>query len=661
MLLALVVAGLLSVGCKGRDPEATGRKVTAESKYDATEPIEDEGFRFALAHPGSGWKLLRKQDIRRMVPDAVAGATNGDGVFGSVIVERLPGIDLDTAVSIVTAQMTQAVTVSEDKFTFNGVAAHRGTYNVTLEGNEFRYQRISFLRGDYLYQLLAWGALAKTNDLHFAPFFSAFSLTEGEIEGQADDRPPVMQADGVTWQIRDGRFGSAVSGLRLTVPPSWRYLVGQELVQTNAEAELALANAQQGSYIAVISERQQGTDGLKLVEALHQGLAERIGPAAPGPTLTVAGEPLEFTRYSSDTTLEFLAGIYVRNGALTQILTWYPAPMREAAQADFATVLERMSLMTETERQQLGEQLAAREGVQWKVAKHSAFLGDEYRDFTHRLRWSQPKGLFTVWVGDEARAQAENSVLSLQAPLQSVYANLEVVAGQGSMTSQLHEKIASTLHDRRNDVVPLDSLMANRSFGTDTMAGVKFYYGLISAEHEGNAVVLTVWGPAAASGIEAAVDAILDGLSFPVVLPDTTLEDGRLTDHHHGVSVVGPTGWTHNDDKPAGMPFGRFLEWKKGRAELALLCVAAPGMSDDESWLASFTEQSMRDLLADRMTLGEPQSSAATLDGHPSRQLSYDDAQIEVVVRNSVLYMFIAAHVDASTRNAFRDSVRWHR
>ena len=69
--LALWLCGLLvlSSACKSReDPGATGTKVTAESEYDATEPLVDDNYRFRLVTPGPGWKLLHTVDIRQLVP-----------------------------------------------------------------------------------------------------------------------------------------------------------------------------------------------------------------------------------------------------------------------------------------------------------------------------------------------------------------------------------------------------------------------------------------------------------------------------------------------------------------------------------------------------------------------------------------------------------------
>ena len=46
--------------------------------------LVDEDYRFRLAVPPA-WKILAEDDIRVLVPDAVAGAFRGDGVYAGFI------------------------------------------------------------------------------------------------------------------------------------------------------------------------------------------------------------------------------------------------------------------------------------------------------------------------------------------------------------------------------------------------------------------------------------------------------------------------------------------------------------------------------------------------------------------------------------------------
>lgn len=652
---------LLTPACKDReDPGATGTKVTAESDYDATTPIDDESFRFRLALPGPGWKLLRKADIRRMLPDAVAGAVSPEGLFGGVIVEKLPGITLDQAVALVGAALPQAIVELDEATTVGDLPARRTCFTAMIEGTNFRYVRVLFLREGHLYQLLAWGQAADTPVAKLDPFIAAFSLTEGEIRGPVDDRPPVEQADGVTWQIRDGRFQSVVSGLALAPPGSWRYLVGQELAQVNAEAELAMAHTDSSFYFAVISERYEDADPAGLVATIRASLAQNVGPAEAEITRTVAGHAVPFMRHRTPSSLEFLVGVLASDGAVTQVMTWYPEVTREPAVAAFEELLRGMTKLSAPERDSLREQLLARKGVVRKAAPQSAFMGDEFRDFAHLVTWTKPRGLYEVHVGDEARTELPSAVLQLRAPVEGVYAHVEVVEGASDRVDELHEGIAGPLADRRDERSDIEGVAVRRSFGTARLGDVAFRYGVQSAAHQGHAVVMTAWGPAAAATVPASIEAVLRGLGLPAKLPEITTEGGRFIDHHYGLSVQEPAGWARRDATPGGVGQGRFVQWTQGRGELGLLTVVSQGFSADEEWMAAFTEQTLRDLVASEAPRGKPESSDSTLDGRRSRRLVYPDVQVEIVVDDSALTMIIAANVDAAVAERFRGSVRWH-
>jgi hypothetical protein len=652
---------LLAPACKDReDPGATGTKVTVESDYDATLPIEDEAFRFRLVQPGPGWKLLHEQDIRRMLPDAVAGAVSADGIFGGVIVEKLPGISLDKAVELVGAMLPQALVERDEATTVGGLPAHSTRFTAVIEGSNFRHVRVVFVRGDYLYQIMSWGLADTTEPAELEPFVAAFSLTEGEIREQVDERPPVEQADGVTWHIRDGKFQSVVSGLTLAPTGAWRYLVGQELTQVNPEAELAMVDSGSNAYFALISERYEGEDQAGMVAIIRASLAANMGPGEAEATRTVAGQAVPFMRYRTDVSLEFIVGVLASDDSITQVMTWYPQTLREPAIASFEALLAGAGRLSSPERDALREQLIARKGVVRKAAPRAAFLGEKWSDFEHLVTWTQPRGLYEVQIGDDARTNSPNAVLQLKAPLEGVLGHVEVVADAGERVNEYHERLASSMTDRRDEQAELDGVIVTRSFGTDRRSDVEFHYGVLSAAHAGNVVIMSAWGPATASGgVPESIDRMLGGLGLPTRLPETTVSGGRFNDHHFGVSVAEPVGWTRSDATPASLGQGRLTQWKLGRGELGLLTVVSQSFSNDEEWMASFTEQTLRDLLATKTPLGKPESSASTLDGRPSRRLVYPDAEVEVTVRDASLTMLMMVDVEAGEAARFRESVRW--
>src|SRR5690606_28638476 len=188
---------------------------------------------------------------------------------------------------------------------------------------------------------------------------------------------------------------------------------------------LALANDQAGAYIAVISERYEGDDPLGMVSIIRNGLAQNLGPGTDAGSRSIGGRSVAVTRHQTEAALEFQVGVMTGDGAVTQVLAWYPQALASTAVPAIEQVLGTMTLASASEREALREQLLAREGVVWTLAAESVFLGATFRDFAHQLTWAQPRGLFEIQVGDEAKANGAHVVLSLRAPLPSVYANLE--------------------------------------------------------------------------------------------------------------------------------------------------------------------------------------------------------------------------------------------
>lgn len=91
--MCMAVGALGVTACKRE--KAASKKVTVDSTNDATQPMIDEDYRFKLDWPGTGWKLMTEQEIRKLSPDAVAGAIHPtDRIYGAIIVESAGNSEL---------------------------------------------------------------------------------------------------------------------------------------------------------------------------------------------------------------------------------------------------------------------------------------------------------------------------------------------------------------------------------------------------------------------------------------------------------------------------------------------------------------------------------------------------------------------------------------
>ena len=67
--------------------------------------VTDEDYRFRISPPGAGWRVLDETQVKRVLPDAVAGGMHDKGFFGVVIAEAAPGVDLEAMARMILDNM----------------------------------------------------------------------------------------------------------------------------------------------------------------------------------------------------------------------------------------------------------------------------------------------------------------------------------------------------------------------------------------------------------------------------------------------------------------------------------------------------------------------------------------------------------------------------
>ena len=67
--------------------------------------IENKDYNFRLKLPNKDWVLFEESQVKQFSPDAAAGAFKNTGIFGVVIVEKLPNIEIDTYMDMIIGAM----------------------------------------------------------------------------------------------------------------------------------------------------------------------------------------------------------------------------------------------------------------------------------------------------------------------------------------------------------------------------------------------------------------------------------------------------------------------------------------------------------------------------------------------------------------------------
>jgi hypothetical protein len=192
ILLLIFGISAISVGLQGR---AQGDAPVAGDPATAAFIDESNGFR--LDHPGEGWKIMSKDELRRF-NESAAGAQSGPDLGGFVFVEPLdPGFRIAGREQVVGREMIDQIEVDQKRVVFirpdelDGQKAVRCQVTGKIAGRGIRYELVALIANGRVYRLRALGPSDRTSadGLAFRPFMSAFHVLP--TESQAAPRVPV--------------------------------------------------------------------------------------------------------------------------------------------------------------------------------------------------------------------------------------------------------------------------------------------------------------------------------------------------------------------------------------------------------------------------------------------------------------------------------------
>lgn len=646
---------LCAVACgKGSSERKTeSKKVTVSSKADATEELVDDDYRFRIGWPGKGWKLLAEKEIRKMSPDAVAGAMNQTHkVYGAVIVESATSTDLEGMARLI--QEGRPVENPDfgptQKITFAGTDAVRFDMTGLAQGVPVMMDTIIFLHDDYAYQLVCWTASGAGTEVSDR-FFDSFSLTEGEVVGRT--APTISTAHGVGWRVTGGVFESAVAGVRIRPKHEYRLTVGEELAQTNPDAEVGWTR--QSPFEVFGQLIVEPSPGDKPSKAYIDGIAARalesFGATATdvARSATIGGAEVSFHlgRATKPVGMSIYHGVHVANGKILQVIFWSLSATEEPLWEAVVHACETIEVLSVDDRAVLARELRVVRDPQNTITSTSVLRNGVFKDFAGGWSWSSGDGFWRLRAGAGARAVDPTATLYLEEPTLGVYGTMGGQSTGGLSPDALHRQVLADL-----GVTP-DEITSRTIAGAEARASVvdvadpntklsgSYYTTTISRGDR--AVVIMFWG----NTIHVQPD-VLARVVDRVVLHDppiTAIERDGLhhKSHRLGYAVRLPdTSWTYDDETPE--PFrelGSIVSWKKGRKQLGVISMNAMSIDQDTEWFTDFVEQLIRDQVR-TFTAASPTRSETTLGGLPARELVWQSGanhlQLFIANRDRTFY-----------------------
>jgi hypothetical protein len=630
-----------NVRAKAKEKELFYDRATADSKYDTTQAIVDEAYRFRIDWPGRPWRLLREEDATQLVPGAVAAAVRSKPtISGAVIVEEASGLSLGSfSHAVVDALPSPKHHVSRKDSQRFGQRAIEAVTEIRANDVWIRFHHVLFLHGGYAYRVVAWGSTesAPIDGSAFAPFFDAFSLLPGPVTGRHSSAP-VLDGHGTGWRVRSGVFEDGAYGFAIDPCVGWR-------LDTDTDgAEVTLQSARPSATIYFLGELAQGQT-LKQREVDLAYELEESGPAAGKITLEVAGRPVAFHRFLEEDEIqrEILAGIVQHGDVFLIVEAQYVASSRDEVERALAPVLGAVRLLDRTALAKLRIELLAQPDTQVALGQDEVYRHGMYRDFEHGLTWKRPGGFWRVSVGESA--------ISLFDPTTNLTSRISTrELGEQEAFADAH-RVRTQWLACKGACTPVQRVVASRPALTTT-GGYKHnpdYANRLTSIDLGDKV-LTVDSSGSRRALEAAassVQAVENGFLFPGkdLVP---IETGRGLHRDERFGFELDLSWASLEVRahtpPAVAAPATVVSAERGLLSAVVMAVV-PGGGASVAWMTGYLEQNTR------KSVGEGEKAAplrdeALLGGLPARRTRWNGpkvTELRIVERGGIVYGLITS------------------
>jgi len=617
------------------------------------QPIVDQDLRFSLKAPSDEWRLMPRAEIRGITPDAVAGAEQtGSGIYGAIIVERIPGVKLDAAA----VQIRDNLKLSGQKQTpieptrVAGKEGRRWMTTGSLNGLPFRFQHTLFVHQDHLYQLVAWGTLtaAAEDGSSFRPFVEAFTLLDGTVKSPA--AAPTADRSGLGWRIRGQTYENAPYGLTLTAPAGWRVIVRPELAQMNESALVGLQHSSPDCYLVLIVERAPGKVGPGLAQKVLSDFAashhSRVGRKTVTAIVDGHESIVQIHPGATGMNSEVMHTVLLDEGLAVQILAWYAGKEDRQARATTLAAFSSLHLLDTGERAKLAAALGPGTDPTSMVGRTFAYRGDVYRDFKRHFLLRRT-GAWELDVEKSARADTEDLTLPLENAAAGLEGELFVTSASTRDGAAFHAEQGARRFGRR--VGAPGNVRLGGKPALETRASLRstppLEQVLATTVSGGWGFVLYLYGvPENVEKAGAAIDQLRAALVFddPSLADANDRPDGAYVDWRMGYRIRLPgSGWQRHDATPPAVAAVTSVQsWNRLGYEVVMSVMPAP--DEQAEVVQAQAERQAEHLMSD----GYKQRSAR-IGGQPAKIMSGSVGLLEkraaMVRRRGNFYLFMTS------------------
>jgi hypothetical protein len=671
--LRFVLLALLALGaCKSDAQKEPGAAAVEEQEQEVAlfqgETIESTPYRFTLVQPGADWKLMERDDARKIATDAQAAMSTANGLTAIVIVEHVPGLTLVEMSTLIIDSMPiedKTMTAQENEL-YVDLPAVRFALSGRVNDIPMQYEGRIFLREGYSYQVIAFApdGVAKRQDWDRA--FDSFRLSDGEIQPVVDNTSAPDMV-GVGWRLKDGVFESAVTGLRISPQGGWRAVVGAEARRMNPDAEVALVRSAPDAYFLVSPEQIGETD----TDAYFQNRVDDTAASLKGEVKRTSipgelfGKPVNSTLLTSaEVPWTYQVSVAFADGWAVQGTGWYTVGLGETGQKAIADAMKSIARMPKKERTALRSELLASPDQQDAVGTAFSLRTGVFRDYENGLEWTKPKGFWELYTGQEVReinagarlyGRYSNTALHFMLLVNNLPSDAEAGVFHDSSVTSAQQQLGLELK-KSAQKTRIGSGPALVTDATMAKGGIEVGYRIVTAVAEKRGVQLHIWG--VGKGIErhaAAAAQAVSALEVHARMPATEMRKGVYLDYRLGFSMEVERKYEYRDSTPPEVAgIGSFPTWGiDGKDWIGVFAIRAIEAGRDREWSMSVMEDRIRESLTKMVNAGEATKEETTLVGMPAKHLLWTGSgrrlDAYLIRRHQTIYALAATDADGDS------------
>lgn len=402
--------------------------------------------------------------------------------------------------------------------------------------------------------------------------------------------PPLRNAQGPGWSLRDGVFTSAVSGFRVRDDASWRF--SRDPALTPRAVDFALRHTSGVTFSAHGFDTYEEVSS-EILSAFHPALDEALGPGGGEVVLDAGEDAIRLLQHERNGSGVY-AGIHVVGTRMLYFQVTYPASALPDLDAIIASlppveILRGAALAAVVDE--------ARQITTPRVSLHASLRENEFHDFESGIHLSLYPG---VWQA----ALSQGALITATERLDNVTITLGHTRAADVSGAVAHDALRAQVFGE-TEVPPAQSVV----FGSEgALVSEALIEGVTPELRRAISVIRNdevIWWQVAAprAAFEAARERVLgleSSLRFDDAGETTSVEASKITDRRFGVELPVPAGYTPT---PIAAPTHSAYLLQNGNNELALFLL--PQSETAVAHLSRLRERTRADL-------GEPSSETET-------------------------------------------------